>query len=51
MSVLLYLSIRNLSLGAKAEYATGKRSIDLKNITKEELRRLLKQENENDHKV
>lgn len=51
MCVFLYLSIRNLSLGAKAEYAIGKHSIDLEKKTRQELKNLLSGDNKDDQKV
>lgn len=45
--VLLYLSIRNLSLGAKAETAIGKHYIDLKHETRKQLMKLLSDDNQN----
>lgn len=48
--VLLYLSIRNLSLGAKAEMATGKHHINLDEDTTRKLKSLLNNDDETAHK-
>lgn len=48
--VLLYLSIRNLSLGAKAETAIGKHHIDLDKETRKQLMSLLRDDNTTEHK-